>query len=148
MRLERVASAAAGASGAANFQAFIKQQTHERTPSASQLLSKCVNEGVFIILKRHFFSNAESTGDTSQDVDEYTFRWQEKLFSHAEYERYARIENCRTDLQQQYNRKVIELQYVFHWFSYASAFSTETPAVGQQSAFSLMSTAMITLSWR
>ena len=83
--------------GVANFDAFIRRA---RTPSSSTPNpDQQVDDG-----------GRQSRAATSDDLDEYTFSWQEKVFSQTEFNRYALADNCKTDLQSQYCRKIQELK--------------------------------------
>lgn len=49
--------------------------------------------------------NAEDQGD----YEDYTFRWQEKIFSKTEIKIYSSLSNCKTKLHEQYHEKVSDM---------------------------------------
>lgn len=54
--------------------------------------------------------NAEQLND-ADDLDEiefYNFQWQQKEFSTTEIKQYSKLENCKTDRQKEYHKKIHE----------------------------------------
>lgn len=47
--------------------------------------------------------------DDQSDAEEYTFKWQEKVFSKTEIKNYSNQSYCKTKLHEKYNEKVLEL---------------------------------------
>uniref|UniRef100_A0A914XQV1 Uncharacterized protein n=1 Tax=Plectus sambesii TaxID=2011161 RepID=A0A914XQV1_9BILA len=80
VRLERIGSVAGALP---SFAAFINEATDSR-------LTASINAG--------------------QEVDEFVFRWQQKVFSPREYARYSVASNCVTPREQQYHRDIMELR--------------------------------------
>lgn len=55
-------------------------------------------------------SDLSSQNDDDQsDVEEYTFKWQEKIFSKSEIKHYSNLSNCKTKLQETYHENVAEI---------------------------------------
>lgn len=54
--------------------------------------------------------NAEQLHD-AEDLDEiefYNFQWQQKQFSSSEIRRYSNLENCKTDREKEYHKRITE----------------------------------------